>query len=36
VLVSRDSINMNGYWFTSSRFQIEPGEDAEINPGCYG
>jgi len=27
---------MNGYWFTSSLFQIEPGEDAEINPGCYG
>lgn len=27
---------MNGYWFTSSLFQIEPGEDAEINPGSYG
>jgi hypothetical protein len=26
------SIDMNGYWFTSSLFQIEPGEDAEINP----
>ena len=27
---------MNGYWFTSSLFKIEPGEDEEINPGCYG
>lgn len=27
---------MNGYWFTSSLFQIEPGEDEEINPGCFG
>ena len=27
---------MNGYWFTSTLFQIEPGEDAEINPGRYG
>jgi hypothetical protein len=36
VLVSMGSIDMNGYWFTSSLIQIEPGEDAEINPGCYG
>jgi hypothetical protein len=25
-----------GYWFKSSRFEIEPGEDDEINPGMYG
>jgi hypothetical protein len=25
-----------GYWFTSSKFEIEPGEDDEINPGIYG
>jgi|SRR5882757_4724738 len=29
-------LDTNGYWFTSSLFQIEPGEDAEINPGRYG
>jgi hypothetical protein len=23
-------------WFRSGRFEIEPGEDAETNPGCYG
>jgi len=27
---------MNGYWFKSSKFEIEPGEDEEINPGIYG
>jgi hypothetical protein len=27
---------MNGYWFTSSMFTIEPGEDEETNPGRYG
>ena len=27
---------MEGYWFTSSIFQVEPGEDDEINPGRYG
>lgn len=26
----------NGYWFKSSRFEIEPGEDDEINPQIYG
>jgi hypothetical protein len=26
----------HGYWFKSSRFEIEPGEDEEINPGIYG
>jgi hypothetical protein len=26
----------NGYWFRSSLFEIEPGEDDEINPGIYG
>jgi hypothetical protein len=25
-----------GYWFRSSMFQIEPGEDEAINPGIYG
>ena len=25
-----------GYWFKSSLFEIEPGEDDEINPGIYG
>ena len=24
-----------GYWFKSSKFEIEPGEDEEINPGLY-
>ena len=27
---------MDGYWFTSSLFEVEPGEDEEINPGRYG
>lgn len=27
---------MEGYWFKSSKFEIEPGEDEEINPGVYG
>jgi len=27
---------MSGYWFTSPLFQIEPGEEQEVNPGCYG
>jgi hypothetical protein len=27
---------MNGYWFTTSLFEVEPGEDEEINPGLYG
>jgi hypothetical protein len=26
----------DGYWFRSSLFEIEPGEDEEINPGIYG
>jgi hypothetical protein len=26
----------DGYWFTSSKFEIEPGEDEEINPRIYG
>jgi hypothetical protein len=29
-------MKMEGYWFTSSKFEIEPGEDEEINPGIYG
>lgn len=27
---------MEGYWFKSSKFDIEPGEDEEINPRIYG
>lgn len=27
---------MEGYWFRSSAFQIEPGEDENVNPGIYG
>ena len=27
---------MDGYWFTSDMFTVEPGEDEEINPGRYG
>jgi hypothetical protein len=27
---------MEGYWFKSSKFEIEPGEDEEINPRMYG
>jgi len=26
---------MNGYWFTSTKFEIEPGEDEEINPVMF-
>lgn len=29
-------MNMQGYWFTSTKFDIEPGEDKEINPGIHG
>ena len=27
---------MDGFWFKSSMFDIEPGEDEEINPRMYG
>ena len=27
---------MDEYWFKSEYFKIEPGEDEETNPGCYG
>ncbi|WP_202840739.1 hypothetical protein [Luteimonas saliphila] len=27
---------MDGYWFTSNLFTVEPGEDEEVNPGRYG
>lgn len=27
---------MYGYWFKSSKFEIEPGEDEDINPRIYG
>ena len=26
----------DGYWFKSALFEIEPGEDDDINPGMYG
>ena len=29
-------MQVDGFWFKSSRFEIEPGEDKEINPGVYG
>ena len=29
-------MNMEGYRFKSSKFEIEPGEDEEINPRMYG
>ena len=29
-------MDAKGYWFKSSKFEIEPGEDKEINPGVYG
>ena len=29
-------MNIQGHWFRSTRFEIEPGEDDEINPGIYG
>jgi hypothetical protein len=29
-------MKMDGYWFKSSKFEIEPGEDEEINPRMYG
>ena len=25
-----------GYWFKFSKFEIEPGEDKDTNPGIYG
>ena len=25
-----------GFWFKSDLFQIQPGEDEDTNPGCYG
>jgi hypothetical protein len=27
---------MNEFWFKSTLFDIEPGEDEETNPHCYG
>jgi hypothetical protein len=29
-------VTAQGYWFKSSKFEIEPGEDEQINPGIYG
>jgi hypothetical protein len=26
----------SGYWFRSTRFRVEPEEDAETNPGIFG
>lgn len=30
------AIMSSGYWFRSTRFQVEPDEDAETNPGIFG
>ena len=27
---------MEGFWFKSELFNVEPGEDLETNPGCFG
>ena len=29
-------MNPEGYWFKSSKFEIEPREDEDINPRIYG
>ena len=29
-------MNPQGYWFKSSKFEIEPREDEDCNPGMYG
>ena len=29
-------MNADEFWFKSSLFEIEPGEDEKINPGIYG
>jgi len=29
-------MSSQSYWFKSSKFEIEPGEDEEINSGMYG
>jgi hypothetical protein len=29
-------LNPQGYWFKSSKFQIEPSEDGDVNPRIYG
>jgi len=29
-------MKLEGYWFKSSKFEIERGEDEEINPRMYG
>jgi hypothetical protein len=29
-------LNPQGYWFKSSKFEIEPSEDSGINPRIYG
>jgi hypothetical protein len=29
-------ISSEGYWFTSTTFEVEPGEDSETNPRKYG
>ena len=30
------AMTTTGYWFKSTLFEIEPGEDEEINPRMYG
>lgn len=29
-------MNLQGYWFKSAKFEIEPGEDEDCNPRMYG
>ena len=29
-------MEQKGYWFKSSKFEVETGEDDDINPGIYG
>jgi hypothetical protein len=33
---AQEAMKPEGYWFKSSKFDIEPGEDDEINPRMYG
>lgn len=36
VLTASKNSPMDGYWFTSTLFAVEPREDAETNPRMYG
>ena len=35
-MLMRMANDLRGYWFTSPLFRVEPGEEAESNPGRYG